>query len=67
MPTARTSWRELSSLTTSTMVSSVAAGLVDGVARRNRSTTAPAASTTPARTFEPPMSTPTVRPWSTDG
>ncbi len=62
MPTAWTSWRSERSRTSSTMVSSTTLGLLDlsGVSVRTFSRMTPSASTTPAITFVPPMSIPTV-------
>ncbi len=62
MPTACTSCRSERSRTSSTMVSSTTLGLLDlsGVSVRIFSRMLPSASTTPAITFVPPMSMPTV-------
>lgn len=62
MPTACTSWRSERSSTSSTMVSSTTRGLLDlsGVSVRIFSRMLPSGSTTPAITFVPPMSMPTV-------
>ncbi len=62
MPTACTSCRSERSRTSSTMVSSTTLGLLDlsGVSVRSFSRMLPSASTTPAMTFVPPMSMPTV-------
>ncbi len=62
MPTACTSCRSERSSTSSVMTSSTTLGLLDlsGVSVRTFSRIVPSASTTPAITFVPPMSMPTV-------
>src|ERR1700722_3809547 len=61
MPTESTGYRSRSSVTTSTMTCSVAAGLAAGVSRLTFSTIFPSGSTTPAATLVPPTSTPIAR------
>jgi hypothetical protein len=61
-PAASTSWSAASSRMQSAMMSSTFSGSWAGVSRRSRARMCPSASTTPAATLVPPMSTPMASP-----